>query len=155
MKPWCGTSGLQNTSRTSVSQAQRRGVWTDFLLRRVQVSRTWTRFLSIFSVGGLGTSFHQHLFPTTSIISGPWSLWAPKFGALAVDYNRLRDQTRAFADVIAAVQPLSKQQIAGNYTEYRQRRAAGARWAVQQRPPVFAANQTALNELVAEQLYLR
>lgn len=101
------------------------------------------------SFGGLGTSFHQHLIPTTSIISGPWSLWAPKFGALAVDYNRLRDQTRAFADVIAAVQPLSKQQIAGNYTEYRQRRAAGARWAVEQRPPVFASNQTALDESIA------
>lgn len=101
------------------------------------------------SFGGLGTSFHQHLIPTTSIISGPWSLWAPRFGALAVDYNRLRDQTRAFADVIAAVQPLSKQQIAGNYTEYRQRRAAGARWAVEQRPPVSAPDQTALDEPVA------
>ena len=107
------------------------------------------------SFGGLGTSFHQHLIPATSIISGPWSLRAPKFGALAADYNRLRDQTRAFADVIAAAQPLSKQQIAGNYIEYRQRRAAGARWAVQQGPPVFAANQTASNELVADQLYLR
>ena len=100
------------------------------------------------SFGGLGTSFHQHLIPTTSIISGPWSLWAPQFGALAIDFDRLRDQTRAFADVIAAVQSLSKQQIAGNYTEYRLRRAAGARWAVQPRPPVFSPGQAAFNESV-------
>jgi hypothetical protein len=90
------------------------------------------------SFGGIGTSFHQHLVPTTSIISGPWSLWANRFGSSAVDYNRLRDQTQAFADLILAVQLLSKHQIAGNYTRYRQERASGKLWALDPTPPIFA-----------------
>ena len=37
--------------------------------------------------GGLGGNFNVHLLPTTSAITGPWSLWAPSFGARAVDFT--------------------------------------------------------------------
>ncbi len=39
----------------------------------------------IVSFGGIGTPYHAHLVPTMSIITGPWSLWAPAFGADAID----------------------------------------------------------------------
>src|SRR4029077_3953274 len=57
----------------------------------------------IVSFGGLGTYFNLHLVPTTSIITGPWSLWAPAFGADAIDVHRLRQQALAAADVVTAL----------------------------------------------------
>lgn len=77
------------------------------------------------SFGGIGTDYHNFLLPTSSIISGPWSLWAPEFGVKAVDANRLRNQTLAFADVIGLVSPLSSDKIAGNYTQMRRMREQG------------------------------
>lgn len=98
------------------------------------------------SFGGIGTYFHRHLVPTTAIISGPWSLWAPRFGASAIDFDRLRNQTLAFADLLHSIDGLSKTAIAGNYTQLRQRRAAGARanapdiLPVPQVPPGYWSN---------------
>ncbi|CCG82308.1 protein of unknown function [Taphrina deformans PYCC 5710] len=80
---------------------------------------------AIASQGGIGTLYHEHLLPTTSIISGPWSLWAPSFQASALNLTRLRDQTLAFADLILSVDGYSKAQLAGNYTIDRQRLASG------------------------------
>ena len=49
------------------------------------------------------TYFNVHLVPTTSIITGPWSLWAPAFGGDAIDVRRLRQQTLAAGNVVAAL----------------------------------------------------
>lgn len=80
---------------------------------------------TINSFGGIGTFYHNYLLPTSSIISGPWSLWAPSFGSQSVDIGRLRNQTLAFGDVILSLDHLSKSEIAGNYTAWRKLRAAG------------------------------
>ncbi|PNS15623.1 hypothetical protein CAC42_882 [Sphaceloma murrayae] len=97
----------------------------------------------IVSFGGIGTGLHWHLIPTMAIVSGPWSLWAPGFGASAIDFSRLRKQTMAFADVIIGVGPLSKKEIAGDYTSYRSRRANGTTWATEVPPPVYPPGPTA------------
>ncbi|PIA88759.1 hypothetical protein CB0940_07940 [Cercospora beticola] len=77
------------------------------------------------SMGGLGTYYTNALLPTMSLISGPWSLWAPSFGAEAVDYDRLRIQHIAIGDAVLMLSQFSKEQLAGNYTEFRRLRAAG------------------------------
>lgn len=80
------------------------------------------------SQGGIGTTYHNYLLPTTSIVSGPWSLWAPSFGEAAIDFARLRDQLLAVADVVVGLASASKHEIAGGYTEYREMRANGFPW---------------------------
>lgn len=92
----------------------------------------------IASFGGLGTPFHQHLVPTTSIITGPWSLWAPSFGAGAVDVARLRQQALAAGDVVLALDAVGREEIAGDYLAHRTARAAGAPTAVEPEPPEVA-----------------
>lgn len=82
------------------------------------------------SMGGIGSYYHSALLPTTAIISGPWSLWAPYFGSAAVDVERLRAQTMAVGDLYMAVAQLSIQQIAADYIDYRKRRANGAKTVV-------------------------
>lgn len=79
-----------------------------------------------FSMGGLGTYYHAALIPTAALITGPWSLWAPSFGAEALDYDVLRSQHMAIGDAVLALSEFSKAELAGNYTEYRQKRLAGA-----------------------------
>ena len=78
------------------------------------------------SLGGLGTLYHNCLVPTTSLISGPWSLFAPSFGQDAIDVTRLRNQTLAAGDVYLALEKASKEQIGAGYLAYRRRRAEGA-----------------------------
>lgn len=78
------------------------------------------------SFGGIGTYSHLQLVPTTAVISGPWSLWAPSFGADAVDVTRLRAQVLAIGDVVAALDGLPRTEIAGDYLVQRAARAAGA-----------------------------
>lgn len=78
------------------------------------------------SFGGIGTYYHNALLPTTSLISGPWSLWAPHFGSSAVDVSRLREQTLALGDIYLALETVPRQEIIGGYAEYRRRREKGA-----------------------------
>ncbi|KZM22144.1 uncharacterized protein EKO05_0003834 [Ascochyta rabiei] len=78
------------------------------------------------SFGGIGTYYHNALLPTTSLISGPWSLWAPRFGSSAVDVSRLRAQTLAIGDVYLALESTSRKDIIGGYAGYRRRRETGA-----------------------------
>nr|GFD54126.1 hypothetical protein [Tanacetum cinerariifolium] len=78
------------------------------------------------SFGGIGSYYHNALLPTTSLISGPWSLWAPRFGSSAVDVSRLRAQTLATGDVYLALDKIPRKQILGGYAEYRRRRENGA-----------------------------
>ncbi|KAJ5126429.1 hypothetical protein N7526_008606 [Penicillium atrosanguineum] len=80
------------------------------------------------SQGGIGTTYHDYLIPTTSIISGPWSLWAPSFGESAIEFSRLRTELMVVADVVLSLAPFSKAGIAGEYSEYREMRANGFPW---------------------------
>ena len=76
--------------------------------------------------GGLGGNFNAHLLPTSSTITGPWSLWAPSFGARAVDFGRMRREVLAMSDVARALDDTPRTEIAGSYVAERQRRAQGA-----------------------------
>ncbi|OAA42014.1 hypothetical protein BBO_05373 [Beauveria brongniartii RCEF 3172] len=90
------------------------------------------------SFGGVGTPYHVALVPTVAIVSGPWSLWAPYFGADALDFDRLRQQLLAAGDVLLSVDGLSREEIAGGYLEYRRQRAAGKPTVYQKPIPEFA-----------------
>jgi hypothetical protein len=92
----------------------------------------------IVSFGGLGTAFHMHLVPTTSIITGPWSLWAPAFAGDAVDIAALRQQVLAAGDVVAALDGVPLEEIAGGYPADRAARAAGAPVGMDEEPPEVA-----------------
>ena len=87
------------------------------------------------SFGGIGTHFHSHLVPTMAMISGPWTLWAPSFGAEAVDHERMRRQTLA---AITALGPVPREQIAGPYLDLRRARAGGAPTCSHEMPPEWA-----------------
>jgi hypothetical protein len=90
------------------------------------------------SFGGIGTHFHSHLVPTMAMISGPWTLWAPAFGAEAVDHERMRRQVLAAGDAITALGPVPREQIAGPYLDLRRSRAAGAPTCSHELPPEWA-----------------
>ncbi|KAH7068988.1 hypothetical protein BKA63DRAFT_494430 [Paraphoma chrysanthemicola] len=77
------------------------------------------------SFGGIGSYYHNQLLPTTSLISGPWSLWAPHFGADAIDMQRFRSQTLALGDIYLAIENVSREDIVDGYFAYRRRRAKG------------------------------
>lgn len=89
----------------------------------------------VCSMGGIGTAFQSHLIPTLAMISGPWSLWAPSFGARAVDFSRMRNQLLAAGDTILTLQGLPSAEIAGDYPAYRAQRAAGAPTCSHELPP--------------------
>jgi hypothetical protein len=84
-----------------------------------------TRVPPICSMGGLGNFFHRKLIPTLAMISGPWSLYDPVFGADAIDFDRMRSQLLAAGDTILALAGLPREQIAGDYTRFRQEAAQG------------------------------
>jgi hypothetical protein len=92
----------------------------------------------VASFGGIGTHFHTHLIPTASVITGPWSLWAPGFGRDAIDVARLRRQTLAAGDVVVALDAIPRDVIAGGYLEDRRARAAGTPNALEVEPPEVA-----------------
>ncbi|CAN5597185.1 hypothetical protein BH10ACT1_BH10ACT1_17670 [soil metagenome] len=89
----------------------------------------------IASFGGLGTYFHTYLVPTTSIITAPWSLWAPAFGEDAIDFDVLRQQALAATDVVRSLDGVARDVVAGAYLEDRRARAAGAPTAHEPEPP--------------------
>ncbi len=84
-----------------------------------------SRVPPICSMGGLGNFFHRNLIPTLAMISGPWSLYDPVFGADAIDFDRMRNQLLAAGDAILALVGLPREQIAGDYTRFRQQAAQG------------------------------
>jgi hypothetical protein len=87
------------------------------------------------SFGGLGTHFHGHLIPTTAMISGPWSLWAPSFGEDAIDFARMRRQVLAAGDTVLALAGVPREEIAGPYLDYRRARATGTPTCPHDLPP--------------------
>jgi hypothetical protein len=100
----------------------------------------------ICSQGGLGSNFHSRLVPTTSIISGPWSLFAPSFGEEAVDFERMRRQVLALGDVVRSLDGVPRTEIAGAYLAEREQRSAGARACEPFRPPAVAPRSTVAQE---------
>jgi hypothetical protein len=90
------------------------------------------------SFGGIGTHFHSHLIPTMAMISGPWTLWAPSFGAAAVDHERMRSQVLAAGDALLALGGVPRDQIAGPYLDLRRARADGAPTCSHELPPEWA-----------------
>ena len=93
------------------------------------------------SFGGLGTHYQSHLIPTIATISGPWSLWAPSFGAGAVDHARMREQVLAAGDSVLALDGVPRERIAGDYLAHRKARAAGAPTCSHHLPPEQAPAQ--------------
>lgn len=87
------------------------------------------------SFGGLGTSFHNRLIPTIGGISGPWSLWAPSFGADAIDFERMHQQTLVMGDTLLALDSTPREELAGGYPAERAARAAGAQTCTHLLPP--------------------
>jgi hypothetical protein len=92
----------------------------------------------VLSFGGLGTYFNMHLVPTTSIITAPWSLWAPAFGAEAIDIKQVRQQTLAAGDVVIALDGVPRDAIAGGYLADRAARAGGTAVNVEEATPEVA-----------------
>ena len=67
------------------------------------------------SFGGEGTPYHHHLLPTVALVTGPWSLYNPSFGAEAIDPELFRRQTLVFADLVHLVAELPREAIGGGY----------------------------------------
>ena len=71
------------------------------------------------SFGGEGTEYQQHLLPTISLVTGPWTLYNPAFGMEAIDGELMRKQSLVFADLIQGLAGTSTQELAGGYPVYR------------------------------------
>lgn len=119
-----GAGDSEALHQAAVSTTQARGLDHTAVLRGLGAPVAG-QVPPICSMGGIGTAFQTHLIPTLAMISGPWSLWAPSFGAKAVDFNRMRGQLLAAGDSILALQGLPSEQIAGEYPRYRAERATG------------------------------
>jgi hypothetical protein len=78
------------------------------------------------------------LIPTLSIISGPWSLWAPAFGEEAIDFERMRKQLLAVGDVILALDEVPREVIAEPYLRQRELRDEGCPTCPSEFPPEMA-----------------
>lgn len=99
------------------------------------------RSVPIFtSFGGIGTYYPNILLPTRSLISRPWSLWAPSFGIDAVDVRLLRQQTQAIGDICMAVDLLPKKDIFGGCANYREKAST---MVVTETPPEQASDSGA------------
>ncbi|WP_086822999.1 hypothetical protein [Allokutzneria sp. NRRL B-24872] len=126
--------GNQVLGETVIQAVTRRSVQRTFVLPGADAADP-ARVPQHCSFGGLGTHYQSHLIPAVATISGPWSLWAPSFGASAVDHARMRDQVLAAGDTVLALNGVSRDRIAGDYPAQRQARAAGARTCSHELPP--------------------
>jgi hypothetical protein len=111
--------------RASVDAVERRNLDSTAVLKGTEAPVA-DRVPQYCAQGGLGGNFNAHLLPTASAITGPWSLWAPSFGAQAVDFRRMRREVLAVSDVARALDATPRTEIAGSYVAERQRRAQGA-----------------------------
>ena len=66
-------------------------------------------------MGGLGTVFQRDVVPALAIISGPWSLYDPAFGASALNFDHMRKQILASMDMVLELDGLPRADIAGDY----------------------------------------
>jgi len=123
--------------QATLDAVERRGLERTAVVKGVGVPEA-DQVPSICSQGGLGTNFHGLLIPTIAGISGPWSLWAPGFGEDAIDFEHMRDQTLAFGDIAVELDDVDRTDIAGDYIEAREQRAAGAVTCALEPPPAEA-----------------
>jgi hypothetical protein len=113
---WCAGPSVPVVKAVKKAVAQRK---LDRVLITRGVSKPNLKSAPTFtSFGGIGTYYHNLLLPTTSLISGPWSLWAPEFGIEAIDIRRLRQQISALGDVFAYLDCVPKEAILGDYACY-------------------------------------
>jgi hypothetical protein len=122
---------LVDTARAAI---ERRGLDRTALLKGADLPVA-DRAPANCSFGGIGTAFHNRLIPTMAVISGPWSLWAPSFGARAIDFARMRRQLLAVGDTILVLDDVSRAVIAGQYLRERERRRNGASTCSLELPP--------------------
>lgn len=120
---WC--VGPSPTLVDAVEQAVARRNLDYTLVTRGTTRPDYSRSPEYTSFGGIGTYYHNLLIPTTSLISGPWSLWAPVFGIDAIDISRLRSQTLALGDVYLSIDYVSRDEIASGYIDYWKNRDEG------------------------------
>ncbi|WP_157357309.1 hypothetical protein [Amycolatopsis nigrescens] len=111
--------------RTAIDRTRAHGLDNTMVMRGLDTPDPG-RVPRFCSFGGIGGTFNSRLIPTLATISGPWSLWAPSFGAKAVDFDRAHRQTLAIGDAILALQHLPRETLAGPLLDWRAQRAAGA-----------------------------
>jgi hypothetical protein len=78
------------------------------------------------SFGGQGTPYNQRLLPTVAAIAAPQTLYDPAFGLEGIDFEVMRSEVLGFTELINRMGTMSQQDVAGEVTVERQRRAAGA-----------------------------
>jgi hypothetical protein len=78
------------------------------------------------SFGGEGTPFNKHLLPTIGVIAAPQTLYDPAFGMAGIDFELMHRETLAFTDLLQRMAGMSQADIAGQVTQFRAMRAAGA-----------------------------
>ncbi len=76
--------------------------------------------------GGEGTPYNQHLLPVIAPIAAPQTLFSPAFGVEALDVAAMRKASLAFTDVVLDLGTMPQVDVAGQVTQMRQQRAAGA-----------------------------
>ncbi len=109
-----GAGESQPIRDAAVAAVQRRKLARTSVLKGLGVPDPNTA-PSICSMGGLGTFFQRAVVPNLAMISGPWSLYDPVFGAKALDFKHMRQQILASTDAILALDGLPKDEIAGEY----------------------------------------
>ena len=77
------------------------------------------------SFGGEGTPYNVHLLPTVASIAAPQTLYDPPFGLGGIDFGVMRSEMLGYTELLNRLGPMSQQDVAGQVTVERQRRAAG------------------------------
>jgi hypothetical protein len=77
------------------------------------------------SFGGEGTPYNVHLLPTVASIAAPQSLYDPPFGLSAIDFGVMRSEMLGYTELLNRLGTMSQEEVAGEVTVERQRRAAG------------------------------
>jgi hypothetical protein len=78
------------------------------------------------SFGGEGTPYNVHLLPTVASIAAPQSLYDPAFGLEGIDFGVMRNEMLGYTELLNRMGVMTQEEIAGDVTIERQRRAAGA-----------------------------
>jgi hypothetical protein len=77
------------------------------------------------SFGGEGTPYNQRLLPTVASIAAPQSLYDPAFGLRSIHFGVMHSEMLGYTELLNRMGTMSRQDIAGQVTVDRQRRAAG------------------------------
>ena len=77
------------------------------------------------SFGGEGTPYNVHLLPTVASIAAPQSLYDPPFGLESIDFAVMHSEMLGYTELLNRLGSMTQEEIAGDVTIERQRRAAG------------------------------